>query len=185
MSKYHILPNLEESYFLNPPPLDKYQQHNEWNEYKKKQLYAAYDDARQLKGQCGFSKSEYAEFLKFIVVRHYDRGGHAILPTYILSHEHKGIYTLENPKFKHLHENHNFECSYEGYKRLKQLTYNHVLPDGRIVEYIFDQNNHFKINHESDMFHEVNELRKIILLNDQLENSLPQKESTSSKKMKI
>lgn len=179
--QYNILDDLNSSYFVNPPPLDEYQAHNPFN--SKAGLFRVYNDIKLDPSPHGYSRTLQKEFLRVIVIKHYDRGGHVILPAYFTCSE-TGVEEIPDPKYASFWDN--FEMAGDEFKRLKQLTYNHILPDGKIIEYIFDHNNHYNyLHHNDEMFSTMRKLRNIYKLEKDLSEELDMKTTNNKIVAKI
>lgn len=120
-----------------------------------------------------------------IECRYYDRGGYVVLPCYLIrtnenhdvSHTYNGLNEYEEneflsqtqdgyvykeepiAQFKSWHSEHEERCEWETYKRIMELNYLHILPDGAIVEFIYDQNHLYKENSTKTMFEQIEKAR--------------------------
>jgi hypothetical protein len=163
-----ILSNIDETYFIRPPTSDSLPQ-SSWDDERKQQLYKIYQDHMSPKGQCGFSKSLNAVYLKMIKIVHYIKGGHVILPIYLLNHHLKGVYEEDNGQYQSIFDEHNTKKAAEIYQKLSQLSYNHIFPDGRVIEYTFNGITQVKETYLTNMFYATRSIREYTLLKEDLE----------------
>lgn len=163
-----VLTNIDESYFIKPPTFDPKSQ-TRWDEERKQQLYDAYEEHRNPKGQYGFSKALNAGYMKMIKILHFEDAGHVVLPLYLLNHVFKGVYEEKNTQYKAWWDE--FKGMEDEYKALNQVTYNHIFPDGRIIEYIMGASFYYKEPLLTDMFYKTRTLREYTLLKEDLEET--------------
>lgn len=164
-----ILRTIEDSFFILLESSPEGNISQPLSEDAKAQLYQAYKDSMNPNGQYGYSKSQNAIYLKMFKVLFYEKGGHVVLPTYIMNSSPRGIYEEKNMKFKELWDSYNFKCISEEYKGLKQITYNHAFPDGRLIEYVFEENVIFKEQHVEKMYYDTTRLKSYTLLKEEIE----------------
>lgn len=167
--QHNLLDDFNNSYFVNPPEIHEWYKHNPFSDHEKQNLFDIYNDIKNDPRPYGYSHTLEKEFLRIIIIHHYERGGHIVLPAYFTSSE-SGVENVPDPKYISIWSYRDEVGDY--FKRLMQLTYNHVLPDGKIIEYIFDHDNHYKDSHDAEMFFNMKKIREIHKLEKELSSEL-------------
>lgn len=163
-----ILNNLEESYLL-PPYQDEFIE-LPWDNKNLELLNEVYHVLKNDKKAHGYSKTTNKEFLRMFVIEYYASDGFFIFPSYFTYSKEHGTTYVADPVYKHLWDNFEERVDHNLIKTkwLTHLTFNCVLSDGRIVEYLFDRNNSYKDNKNETMFFNMKKIKESYELKDSL-----------------
>lgn len=131
-----------------------------------------------IKQQSGFSHSKGCHYLKIIKCLYFELGGHVILPSYLT--KNNNTYSCEpDPLYKLDFERYNHHIEWGIKKRLQELMFLYVLPDGRIIEFIFDYHQLYQDDSDEKMFKAIS----LFLLKEELENTLIEKKNMKINKI--
>jgi hypothetical protein len=191
-----IINSLEESYFFKENDDSPFMQGNKLTFSKLKKLTDeefkeqlkfvedVYKNACVSQGQGGRSKSMNTDYLKGFFIHYYRKGGFAITPVYLIFNEKVGFKQVDNSDFKEHNEKmkHIYNNFPDQYQDLAKSTFNHVLPEGAICEYLIEKYNSKTLE---KAYREVTKMRTPIVLKESLDKQLPQNTETKNKRMKI
>jgi hypothetical protein len=169
--EYTIINRLEESFFFQ----DNNDEHieNNWQQTDPQKLMEIYNTLKNDKNSLGYSKSTKKEFLRMFTIRYYASDGCIVFPSYFTSGT-DGVNYIADPVYKDIWDNFDYRLN-EGlskYKILTHLTFNCVLSDGRIVEYLFDREKHYNQKEDEKMFNIMKGIKKSYELKDSLDVEL-------------
>lgn len=138
------------------------------------QFKEAYTNALDVQKQAGKLEARGAEFLHIITTRFYEIGGHVVLPILLIKKENH-YYREDDPDYAWWYRDYEKYNDYGMYRDLETIFYTHVLPDGRLMEFIFNNDkNH--ANHWEQIYTHIISVREAIELDDKLNHSLIKKQ---------
>lgn len=179
--KYNILNELNESYYLIHSHSESALLDNVIHRpLESQKLNTLLDVYKKLKNDPNsYSSSYFMEegfpiqkiTLRAFIIYYYDRGGHAILPIYFTNNEGEVGY-IEDPEYHSEWRDFHSKRDCDHYKRILTLTFNHVLPDGKIIEYIFNGKNIYDPFKNIEMFFEMVKIKEVYIMQEELQNEL-------------
>lgn len=133
----------------------------------------AYQNVLNVQKQAGRLEARNAEFLHIITTRFYEIGGHVVLPILLIKKENN-YYCEDDPDYIWWYRDYEKYNDYGMYRDLETIFYTHVLPDGRLMEFVF--NNDESQNHWENIYTHITSVREAIELDDKLNHSLIKKQ---------
>lgn len=177
---YHpkVLNNLDESHFLNEKSIadqfyfDANQKDILSQIYKKSQSY-----------EYGLSQNGEDTYLRMFKVYKFllkSKVDYIIHPIILIKDVNNCIQEMVDPQYKELCST---QCITEDHKIIPYITYSHVVPDGRIIEYIHA----LFVNTLSvtDIYNETMSIRQSLNLSTELNHELDINEDISKKRIKL
>jgi hypothetical protein len=180
---YEILNSLDDCYLLTPRPNEYIDQ--VWQQNDMEFLNNLYQKLRDDKHSSGYSKSTQKDFLRIFVIHYYASDGFFVFPSYLTFSKDKFVSHVADPAYQNIWDD--FEMRCDNYliktKWLTHLTFNCVLSDGRIIEYLFNPVNIYNSTANQEMFFTMKKIKESCELQDKLSNNLIVNEENPSKKI--
>lgn len=168
---YTVLNSLEESFFFQDNK-DEYIENN-WQETDPEKLIEIYTTLKDDKKAYGYSNSTKKEFLRIFSIDYYASDGCIVFPGYLTSGA-DGVNYIPDPVYKDIWDNFDYRLNHglSKYKMLTHLTFNCVLSDGRIIEYLFDREKNYSPKENEKIFNIMKGIKKSYELKDSLDVEL-------------